>query len=222
MSQRPVVLLAAAATVLSGFAGESVAATKTSCRIVVDAARDTTLGGAQKAVPTDESALDVVSADLAVDARWVTSVVRVRQLFSPERSSILPDSGRWSLFFRVGEAAFVIHARTGEGGPMASVSAVDNLDAATYSWTESDIGAHPQVHLDQRRSEVRVSVPRADFASNGGVPLRSKLTGIGVVTWHENTITPFGRPGGEYDLADDAGGKATYVAGSASCVKPGS
>lgn len=222
MPRRPVLLLLGSLSMLGVVVSGPATASKASCRLVVDAAHDTTLGGAQKAVPTEEPALDVVSADIAVDARWVTTAVRVRQLFSPESSTVLPNSGRWSLFFRVGEAAFVVHARTGQGGEMAGVSQVYGLDPTTYSWVEAPITAHPRVTLDRRRSEVRVSVPRADFESHGGVPLRTKLTDIGVVTWHENTVTPFGKPGGEYDLADEAGGKASYVTGTASCVKPGS
>ena len=210
-------LLAVGATI----SGPATASARISCHLVRDASGDTHLGAPQAAAPTDEAALDIVAADVASDDRWVTAAVDVRSLAG--NLPIVDGAWRWSVRFTAG-ATYIFHGRLGAGGIFGEVMRVYVLDDATTSWIETGPITEATVHLDHQRQQVRISVARHALDATGGVPIGVQVTGVRAYTWHEHTAytSAFTQPGGEYDLADTATSRASYVAGTPSCVKPGS
>jgi hypothetical protein len=215
------VVVVASGLGLAGYA-PAQAAGRPVCDLVTDGSGDTTQGPTQATVPTDEPALDIVSADVSVNPAWVTTAVRVKKL-APGRGS-LPDMWRWSMLFTAGSVTYAVEARTGAGGVFGSVEVVNMLDASTASWTERDVAAKVRVTLDEQRSEIRATVARSALADTGGVGIGQRLSGLHAYSWHDHTAyaSVFTRPGGEYDVADIASSSKAYVAGARSCVKPGS
>lgn len=222
---RATVFLAAGGLLLTSTAAATHAAAKPriSCHLITDPANDTHLGTPQAAAPTDEPGLDIVGADVAVDSRWVTAAVNVRSL-AGLNDSIIPGPFRWSLRFTAGLSTYIMHARTGQGGAFGEALRVYVLDDSTESWMESGPIVPASVHFDQQRRQVRITVARHALDGNGGVALGERLTALHAYSWHEHTAYSeyFSQPGGEYDMADAANSRASYVAGTPSCVKPGS
>lgn len=200
------------------------AATRPACDLVTDKPGDTTAGPPQAPVPTNEPALDIVSADVSVNAAWVTTALRVKKLALGRGTA--PDMWRWSVIFTAGSTTYALDARAGVGGVVGEAYVVHMMDANTASWFGSGTGARVRVTLDEQRNEIRATVARSALVDTGGVRLGDRLTGLLAYAWHEHTAYVdgvFNYPGGEYDLADLAtSSKKTYVAGTRSCVKPGS
>ncbi|MBV9097486.1 MAG: hypothetical protein JO079_05470 [Frankiaceae bacterium] len=198
------------------------AATRLACGLVSDAPGDTTAGPTQAQVPTNEPSLDIVSADVSVNSVWVTTAVKVKKLTLG--AGPLPDMWRWSMSFTSGATTYVTHARTAEGGVFGEVNVVHSVGGDDTSWFESFVTSDVLVTLDEQRSQIRVSVKRSALDRSGGVAVGDRLSNLRAYTWHEHTANAslFTQPGGEYDIADTATSAKTYVAGTRSCVKPGS
>jgi len=198
------------------------AATRPACDLVTDHSGDTTAGPPQAPVPTDEPSLDVVSADVSVNAKWVTTAIRVKKL-APGQGTV-PDMWRWSAIFAAGSTTYVLDARWGQGGIYGSAGTLAGYDGQSPSWFESEIAAKVRVTLDEQRNEIRATIARSALAGSGGVALGQRLATLRAYSWHEHTAyaSVFARPGGEYDIADWASSSKTYVAGTRSCVRPGS
>jgi len=198
------------------------AATRPVCDLVTDHSGDTTAGPPQAPVPTDEPSLDIVSSDVSVNAKWVTTAIRVKKLAPGQGTA--PDMWRWSAIFAAGSTTYLLDARWGQGGIYGSLGTLAGYDGQSPTWFESEIAAKVRVTLDEQRNEIRATVPRSALAGSGGVALGERLTTLRAYSWHEHTayVSVFARPGGEYDIADWASSSKTYVAGTRSCVKPGS
>ena len=223
---RTTIAVVAGALLAGGFAASAPADAKprVSCHLLRDAANDTHIGTPQAAAPSDEPQLDIVAADVAVDNRWVTVAVDVRSLQPSGLPAGVEGPWRWSVRFTAAGTTYMFHGRLGQGGAFGQVLRAYILDDSTDSWAESGPSARATVHLDQQRRQIRVTVPRHALDPLGGVPLGERITNLHAYSWHEHTSYTeyFNQPGGEYDLADTAQSTASYVAGSASCVKPGS
>ena len=223
---RTTIAVAAGALIAGGFAASSPADAKAqlSCHLVRDAANDTHIGTPQAAVPSDEPALDILAADVAVDRRWVTVAVDVRSLEQSSNPAVVEGPWRWSVRFTAAGTTYIFHGRLGQGGVFGEVLRTTVLDDSTDSSMDFGPMVRSTVHLDQQRRQVRMTVPRKALDPLGGVALGERLTGLHAYSWHEHTSYTeyFNQPGGEYDLADKATSTASYVAGAASCVKPGS
>jgi hypothetical protein len=194
-----------------------------SCHLVRDVAGDTHIGTPQAAAPSDEPALDILAADVAVDSRWVTVAVDVRSL-DTSAAAVVPGPWRWSVRFTAGATTYIFHGRLGQGGAFGEVLRTYVLDDSTDSSMDSGPIVRASVHLDYQRRQVRVTVARRLLEPLGGVQVGERLTGLHAYSWHEHTgyTEYFNQPGGEYDMADKASSTASYVAGAPSCVKPGS
>jgi hypothetical protein len=216
------IVVAASALGVSGVAPLH-AATRPACDLVTDKPGDTTAGPPQAPVPTNEPSLDIVSADVSANAKWVTTAVRVKKLAFGE--GVAPDMWRWSAIFAAGSTTYVLDARWGQGGLYGKAGVLAGYDGQSPSWFESEIAANVRVTLDEQRNEIRATIARSALAGSGGVALGQRLTTLREYSWHEHTAyaSVFARPGGEYDIADWASSSnKTYVAGARSCVKPGS
>lgn len=215
------VVVVASGLALSGYSPAGAAA-RPACDLVTDVSGDTSAGPPQAPVPTSEPALDIVAADVSVSKAWVTTAIRVKKL-ALGRSPV-PDMWRWNMMFAAGPVTYMLNARTGVGGTFGDVSVVYVLDADTATWGESRVLANVKVTMDEQRNEIRATVARSALAASGGVAIGQRLTGMRAYTWHEHTAYApmFNQPGGEWDIADMAKSTKTYVAGTRSCVKPGS
>jgi hypothetical protein len=126
--------------------------------------------------------------------------------------------------FTAGSVTYALQARTGIGGVFGAARVVYMIDPQSASWGETAIQAKVRVTLDEQRSQIRMTVARSALGEAGGVAVGQRLTSPRVYTWHEHTAYTegFNQPGGEYDIADMASSSKSYVAGTRSCVRPGS
>lgn len=202
---------------VQGGGPSAMAAAKRSCQLITDSRGDTSQHGA---VPTDEPALDILSADVATDAQWLTVAVRVAKLDIPESGA--PPMRRWSVLLTTGNGVrYIVQARQGHGGTAGDISVVEGDEDGL--WTQTPVNVQVRVRLDTVRAEVRISVPRGELGDSSGLRPGKRITGLRAVSWHENTVMlPVVGVSGEWDGADDARSERSYVAGSASCLKPGS
>lgn len=235
MHRRPA-SLAAFATVLA--LGSGATAAPRSCRLVTDPKGDD-VGTGWNAPPVtdgvaDDGDLDVLSADVATNATFVTAVIRTAKMRGPNS----PDSplGRsWELWFLVAEQRYILHA----------TAAPDGYDGIVYRLTFDDTsdrsrpGAYAgegigraRVTFDGKRAEVSITAPLSHFAEWTPITKDRTLRDLRVLTYKH-----YGVGGGSYELTDDLGAyygsgglghsvdqafsKKTYRVGSPSCVAVG-
>lgn len=162
--------------------------------------------------------LDVVSADVATNKRWLTAVIRTATL-TEDPDQMLP-SRHWEMAFAVGEHHYTIDAHQG----------VDGFDA---SFMRDGVGTEDEkagVVFDYANREVRMTVPLTAFP---GLSAKQPVRAIAVRSGHQ-----YGTSGGQgYGAAgygahasggsgmsssvDTASTKRTYAPGTASCVAVG-
>lgn len=196
----------------------AAAAPKRSCQLVTDVRGDTSQQGV---VATDEPALDILSADVSSNEQWLTVAVRVAKLDIPE--SGVPPLRRWSVLLTTANGVrYIVQARQGQGGTSAEVDVVGGDEDGV--WTQTHTEAHANVRLDTVRGEVRISVVRGELGDSSGLMPGKRITALRAISWHEHTValSPTFDYAGEWDGADDAQSERSYVAGSPSCLKPGS
>src|SRR4051794_41875987 len=108
---RTTIAVLAGALIAGGFAASSPADAKAhlSCHLVRDAANDTHVGTPQAAVPSDEPALDILAADVAVDRRWGTGAVGVRSPAQASDPAVVEGAWGWGGRFTPARAADNFH-----------------------------------------------------------------------------------------------------------------
>lgn len=233
---RRLVALALLATVLATVLAAPAAGAKPAqvCRIVTDERGDTRAFVFVPSSPaTAEPALDIVSADVATDARHVTVAVRVAELTLPDER--LPRGARYSVYFKVGpdEADwFVLHARAAHGGRQSALYRLTPLPTVVTpvvlvsGWEEHYVDTETKATYDFARDEVRVSAPVGAFAPFVAIKRGMRIKEINAITWHDQTlyVDPVLTSGhdGERDASDVATAPKPYVAGTPSCLRPGS
>jgi hypothetical protein len=216
---RPAVAVLFATSVLAGGAAVAAPAAAPVCNLVQDAKDDTfalryqetihDLGGPGLYGPA-EPALDIVSADVAADAKTITAVLRVNKL--AKSASSAPGG----LAFRVQFSA------PGEDDENMYLSATTTGTADTVVAGTRAITANLSTKLadatgvfDLAKNEIRISVPLATFAAQGvkaGTPL--SFDGLDQTSAR---LTPTGTS----SFADVALSDKTYKVGAPSCVVPG-
>ncbi len=202
-------------------AAPAAASPRETCRLVVDAERDDAAMEPAGPAPASSGPLDIVSADVAADRRWVTAVVRVRDLTALDASSA--SGTDYNLSFTRGLDRFTMTAgRTADGGMRFWVARSEPLGAVSGS----RIFAFVDGVFDDDASEVRVTAPRAAFAEFDALRDGERLTDLVAET--ERTVGSAGHSGVPYpggftisNGSDEARGETPYVIGEPSCVKPG-
>lgn len=221
MKLRTSVLVAAVA--LAGLAGSAAAAPKPVCNIIVDAVGDDTL----VVTPSDPST-DLVSGDVASDAKTFTAVLRVSKLANPNPRA--PFGQSYFLVFSVKGAPDPLFVSAGlypTGNEFIyGYQGVDPTNGLNTSYPLGE--ATGNVDLD--KSELRVHVPVAAFAAKAKLAKGSKLSGLvaeGRVLFGQRLVksqSVAGSPripfGGLTATVDTAEGK-TYALGTPSCVAVG-
>lgn len=215
------VAVAGALTAIAVGSGAASALTKVAptCNLVEDPKDDTfalryqetvrDLGGPAAYGP-GEPALDIVSADVAADAKTLTAVLRVNKLAKAAQTA--PGG----LSFRV-----QFSSPTEEDENMylsaSTTGTTDTFTAGTRAITAnlSTKLADATGVFDLAKSEVRISVPLATFAA-AGVKAGTILSFAGL----DQTSARL-TPTGSSSFADVARSEKVYKVGAPSCVVPG-
>lgn len=209
---RPVLALAVCASVVAG--GAAVAApkkpaVKPACNLVVDVKGDGTgfVFTDASYLPNDAN-LDLISGDIASNAKTVTAVIRTDALTLSDSSS--PTGRAYYANFTVGEVALHLSA------------ALDGSGEATYSagFTETrrkSLGEATGV-IDVAKKEIRISAPLSIFAEKAAIKPGTKITDLNLLA---QRYVGNRSVGGVTPSADAAEGGKTYVAGAPSCVAVG-
>ena len=203
---RPAVALAVGAAL--AFAGTAGAAAKPKpvCNLVTDKAGDATgfLVASSTPMPTDAN-LDILSADVASDAKKLTAVIRVAKLGADSTS---PTGDIYYQNFSVGGTKYYLEALV--TGTKGSYSLGDfSGTGGTRHNIEDATGK-----LDLAHNAVHITVPASSVGAKAGKSVIGDLDTLAqrYVNLVAVGITP---------TADEATSPRTYKAGALSCVKPG-
>ena len=197
---RTALAVTAAATV--AFAGGATAApAKPLCNLITDGTGD---------VAAPSANLDIVSADVASDAKKLTAVIRVAKL--AESDGTAPTGVAYN--FR-----FMLPGSTVRYYLLASVEP-SSLGGTTFEFGTIETGnaltpiGDATGKLDLAKSEVRITAP----TSFGAVKIKpgTKLVSLQALTQRRFVVL---LSGADSTVIDES---KSYTAGTASCVKPGS
>lgn len=209
--KRTVISLAAIALVASGAGAADAAKRKPPpppCKTVTDATGDSEYG----------APLDIVSGDLASNAKTVTAVFRLAEM--SKSNSDAPTGQGYYFDFTPAGAATPIYL---------SYTVTPTTESFNYGWVDGSIhrslGSATGVY-DAAKKEVRVSAPVGAWTTYGNPKVGTKILGLTMTSYWvlgayvPNPATGSTTGGGSLQTADDAVGK-TYVAGSPTCVTVG-
>ena len=211
----PVLHLALAGAVGLGtvLAGGAVAAPKPVCNLVDDPKDDTFLLRTQDGVGAygpQEDALDIVSADIATNAKTLTGVIRVKSLAAGPSTS--PGGASYDINFTTPSSPSPLYVRAvvpRAGEPTAEAGSRESFVITSIS---APLGTGTVV-VDKAKNEVRFSFPLDHFKAVGGLKRGAKLTFGDVTT---------GRSAGSRAVfSDAASGSKSYTVGAPSCVPVG-
>lgn len=181
--------------------------------LVSDATGDATVSnpsdGSTLVAAGSDPALDIVSADVAADARSFTVVVR---LAGDVRTSTWPAGHSVEAVFRAGgETQWNLNTT------FPTVGAAHTDLGQTADGTPTSPGS-TQISADGR--VLRMSVPSGAFATLGGPPMRVGRTVYDISLYTNRAAAADGS--GVYlpTPADVASTKRSYRAGSSACVRP--
>ncbi len=203
------------ATVLVGAValagGAAAAPAKPACNLVTDLKGDASF---LDTAPNDAS-LDIVSADVATDAKKLTAVLRVDRFASLSPTS--PLGRGYYVMFNAPKAEFPIYLN------LQITPDVTRFTWGTRETLPSGSGRFVRKGtatgvVDAAKNELRVTVPLADFSAVTKITKGTKLSGL---TAQTTSVLGTSATGGLVATVDDAAGNKPYVVGSASCVKPG-
>jgi len=209
---RPVACAALAASLVA--AGTAVAATKPTakpvCNLVTDPSGDANsffVPNPGLPVPPSDDYLDVLSADVASDAKALTAVVRLKALGADPTA---PTGSSIYFNFYVGDQQFYLEA------------SLDGSGGATYSYGDFT-GTPGRNQLGEAtgsivaaKKEIHITAPAKAFT----VPIKAG-TKISQMTVLGQRFFGNEAAGGATPTADEAASEKSYKVGTLSCVKPG-
>ena len=226
---RPAVALTVGAAVALTLPASAVTRPKAKpvCKLVVDGTQDTFAFRAQDgqgAYGPQEDGFDIVSGDIASNAKTITGVLRVTKLSTAIQSA--PNG----IDFRVNFALpgqdptvenFFLNGRIDSDGSRHFLVGHITKTAPNVSTTVKL--ADGTGKFDTAKNEVRISVPLAavkqgSFALKNGMKLF--LSGLDQTASRVIAVNPSSDIA-TATFADVANSDKTYVAGTASCVTPG-
>ncbi len=203
------IALLAAGLTMACFASPSIAAAP-SCNLMTDVKGDATDIAVGVDVGPNSPSLDILSADIATDAKNLTAVLRVDKLSTSDSTSPLGQT--WYVYF------------TGSG-PELYVTALLTPTGESYSagytdTTRMSLGAATGI-IDVDKNEIRITAPLSLFDAQSPIKKGSKLTGLNALTQRYVGVSAAGNSRGATLTADTADGGKNYVAGAPSCVVVG-
>jgi hypothetical protein len=210
---RPVACLAVTASLF----GASVASAavkkpvvKPVCNLLTDDKADASFLGA---APNDGN-LDIVSADIASDAKTMTAVLRLASYSETDLQAPL------------GRGYYVKFNAPGLDTPIYFNFQI-TPDVQAYEWGVQEVLATGNGSYAQKGTatgfipptgEIHISVPVSEVGSVGKVKPGAKLTNL---TASSTMVLGTSVTGGLVSTVDDAAATKSYIAGQLSCVKPG-
>lgn len=207
MTMRRLIAVAAAACMLSALPAQAATKPKPkpkkpSCKLVLDAEKDAgALSNPNGA--TYDPALDVMSADVASNAKFLTWVIRVKKLTKSDTMS--PVGQRFTTSFTVGTSSVPLNV---------------NIDAQGHVFFPP--GA-VNTFFDEGKSEIRFTMPMSVLPQ--ALPAGTIMRNFQVSTATSVGLDPATFPSGGIPLSpvDTALSSSTtsYVAGWPSCVAIG-
>lgn len=214
MTARVLHLALAGSVGLTVLAGGAYAAPKPVCNLITDDKNDTFLLRSQDtagAYGPQEDALDMVSGDLASNAKTITGVIRVVKLSTSAATSPVGLSFRLQFALPGQVDSNLYMAANRVGGTESFAVGVRDITTNTSTKLADATGV-----FDVDKSEIRISAPLAAFADAGGIKPGAKLS---LADLDQTSSRPSGA--GPSVFADVAVGAKTYVAGAPSCVVVG-
>ena len=209
MHTRPVVALSVigvlAVTGIAQAAPKQPAAPKPVCNLITDAT-----GDGKVAVPAAD--LDIVSGDLATNAKTITAVLRLAGDPTARNPQALG-----------GKNYYVTFNAPGVAEQQFLSAQIDPVLGATYSTGFTDTATGVGARTDDATpatgsiagNVITIQAPLSAFASRTTFPAGKRLSGLGAEVF---VLVGTGPTGGLLIRADDALG-ASYPIGASSCVK---
>ena len=179
------------------------------CNLLTDAkddAKDSAF--AEGTYPVNEAAVDIVSGDVASDAKTLTTVLRVADLAASSPTS--PTGLHWKFFLDVNGTQVFTQAVSEVTGASFSLGQIDPTTG-----TSTTIGDVTGV-IDVAKDEVRVHVPLSMLPVSAKPG--KKISGL---TPNAGRYIGSSQAASLSEPSDSAVGAGTYVTGSPSCVAPG-
>jgi hypothetical protein len=198
-----------AAVALAG--GATAAPAKAVCNLMTDPKGDASF---LDTLPNDPS-LDIVSADVATDAKTLTGVLRVDKY-----SAVSPTSplGRgYYVMFNAPKSEFPIYLNVQVTPDLTRFAWGTRETLASGNGSYVRQGDATGV-IDAATSELRISVPLSAVAAITKLSPGTKLTALTAST---TSVLGTSVSGGLVATIDDAAGSKAYIAGTPSCVTPG-
>lgn len=209
MSRR-IAIAALTGGLLAAAAATSVAAPapKKACNLTVDRTGDATRYFVNGPGGPNVQALDIKSVDIASNAKFVTTVVRVAKLAETEATA--PYGMAWRATFKLGELEYYTKV-------MVNRDKVKTYDFGFLdNAIESSLGTSDgTLAFDLTTSEIRLTVPVNKWANKGAPTVGKKALNISAKSYRAMP-----RPALDSD-SDDATGTAAYTFGAPSCVVVG-
>ncbi len=204
--------------------GIGLAEPRRSCRMAIDPEGD---DRTHTPAVLSTGSLDILSADVASDARFLTTVLRLRDL-TDNRGA--PSGARYNIAFTLRGNRLITTAFRAPDGVQFELRILlesagnANASAATYGLIGKIDGV-----FDEDLSEIRMHVPTATLRPYGGTERRrfEKLgaeSAVRVGTTTDPGVLRRGYAGlaiGGDDSGDSVSTATVYIGGQPSCVTPG-
>lgn len=202
---RPALAIALGGSVVAAGTAGAVTKPKPVCNLVKDVKGD---GAGPLA---SDPGLDIISADIASDAKNITAVIRLAGPATESGSTAAPEGGAYYFLFNAPDATNVLYL-TVSNGLTGEEYAMGAVEGSIYRNKPGVVTGHIDGNV------ITMTASRSEFSSLASVKPGSKLTNLVA-----EVKVPLEVPGvgGSLQPADDAAGSKSYTAGSLSCVKPG-
>ena len=209
---RPALAFALASSLLA--AGAAHAATKPKPKPVCNLIKDDKGDGA--GLINNQDGLDVLTADIASDAKNITAVIRLAGAPVGAANPDAPEGAAYYFVFSHPKAQYPLWVAASSG------------ITGSYTYSMGDVEPSPTGgdlfqtktgtvtgHIDG--NNITITVARSVLGSLADVKPGTKLVGLEAHVFYPVEVPMVG---GLLEEADSASGKS-YVAGALSCVKPG-
>lgn len=211
LTERPVTIarsclaLGAVGALLVGVPAHAATRVTPVCNLVVDPKGD---DGLTTSGPpgVSEGAFDLVSADVAADAKRLTVAFRVAKLAPPQTA---PNGYSYVFEFHAPGTSNALYVRYYTGSPAFAAAVEYGYDDATQGLTPLGQGV---LAVDRAKNQLRITVPLDGFTEQTKIRVGMRLSGLSAATSRDLGVVLV--------YADTAASRRTYAVGAPSCVTP--
>lgn len=215
MSVRLRPILAASLGIVLVGSGVVASASATSVRPVCNLVSDAKGDGA--GFVSNADGLDVVTADVASDAKNVTAVVRLAAAPPSAGDPNAPEGASYYVEWTAKDAANPVYLTAGSDATGAFTYAMGDVQPSpTGGQLFQNATGVVTGHVDG--STITITAERSVFSALSSVKPGSKLTNLTADVFYPVEVPMVG---GLLEQADNATSSKAYVAGARSCVTPG-